>query len=195
MSYRLVYADPPWKYRDKRRGRGGAEGYYPTLTMGQIAWHIESFANPKQCTLAAWQTWPMEEHQDALFRGLGFRKIGLLFLWEKLTVNGKEHFGGGLAGTRANTEPCFLWRRGPALRRWSASEREIIRDVVREHSAKPPEARARLSRLFRIRDRIELYAREQLNGWDVWGNQVTPFLVRSPGPLPRLNLPRSAATG
>jgi N6-adenosine-specific RNA methylase IME4 len=140
--------------------------------MGEIAGHLMQFVDPSCCTVACWQTWPMESQQDALLIGLGFRKIGLLFLWWKLTESGKDAFGGGLAGTRANSEPCFLWRMGRPLKRASASERQDIEDVQRAHSQKPPEARRRLERMFPIEDRIELYARERVAGWAQWGSEV-----------------------
>lgn len=177
--------DGPWTYNDKRRGRGGAAGHYECLRFGEIAAHIERYAHPKQCTVAAWETWPLEEAIDAFLRGLGFRKVGLLFLWIKTTDDGAvlphpppgrihvreytEAFGGGLAGTRGNTEPCFLWRRGHPLRRHSASEREPIFAPVREHSRKPIEARERLERLWPIEDRIELYATGRVRGWRTFG--------------------------
>ncbi len=177
----LIYADPAWQYRDKRLKHGGAEAHYRTAKMAEIAMHIEvdGKPNPDGCTMACWQTWPMEREQDALLEGLGWKKITILFLWIKTTVNGKEHFGGGLAGTRANTEPCFLWRRGKALKRASASVRQLIFAPVTEHSAKPPEARTRLEKLYGEVPRIELYARDRTPGWEVWGDQL-PTMPQTP---------------
>lgn len=172
--YRLIYADPPWQYRDKRQGRGGAEGHYRTLPLDEIGATITRHA-AENCNLALWQTWPMEREQDDLLSGLGWKKIGLLFIWVKTTATGREAFGGGLAGTRANTEPCFLWRRGRGLKRASAGEREILVAPQRAHSAKPDEARERLERLYPVEDRIELFARGAAPyGWDVYGDQVEP---------------------
>lgn len=173
QRFPLIYADPPWDYKDKRKGRGGAAGHYKTARMAEIAMHIEQFPAPEGCVLMCWQTWPMETEQDDLLRGLGWRKVGLGFIWHKLTVHGKEHFGGGLAGTRGNTEPCFMWRRGRHYpRRVNASVREWVDAPFTEHSAKPPEVRRRIEILFGDIPRIELYARGSVPGWHVWGDQA-----------------------
>lgn len=174
MTYRLIYADPAWSYSDKRIGRGGAEGHYSTATLAQIGCHIEALADPAGCVLACWQTWPMETAQDGLLLGMGWKKIGLLFIWHKLTSTGKEFVGCGLAGTRANTEPCFLWRRGKDYpRRVDNMVREYIGAPVAEHSRKPDEARIRLERLYGDVPRVEMYRRgAPPAGWDAWGNEV-----------------------
>jgi N6-adenosine-specific RNA methylase IME4 len=39
-----------------------------------------------------------------------------------------------------------------------------------EHSAKPPEVRERIVKLMGDLPRIELFARERTEGWDVFGN-------------------------
>lgn len=172
--YRLIYSDPAWSYSDKRIGRGGAEGHYSTATLAQIGCHIEALADPAGCVLACWQTWPMETAQDGLLLGMGWKKVGLLFIWHKLTSTGKEFVGCGLAGTRANTEPCFLWRRGKDYpRRVDNMVREYIGAPVAEHSRKPDEARLRLERLYGDVPRVEMYRRGPAPpGWDAWGNEV-----------------------
>lgn len=172
MKYRLIYADPPWRYRDKRAGRGGAAGHYPTMALDEIGATITAHA-ADDCNLAIWQTWPLEREQDDLLHGMGWRKVGLLFIWIKTTTNGKEAVGGGLAGTRANTEPCFLWRRGNGVKRASAREREVLVAPAGRHSEKPAEARERLERLYPVGDRIELFCRGAAPiGWDAHGNEV-----------------------
>lgn len=40
------------------------------------------------------------------------------------------------------------------------------------HSAKPPEVRDRIVALLGDAPRIELFAREAVEGWDRWGNGV-----------------------
>ena len=45
------------------------------------------------------------------------------------------------------------------------------------HSRKPNEARKRIIELCGDLPRVELFAREQLEGFDVWGNQVENSLT------------------
>ena len=43
---------------------------------------------------------------------------------------------------------------------------------IREHSQKPDEARDRIVQLFGDVPRIELFARQKVDGWDSWGNEI-----------------------
>ena len=45
--------------------------------------------------------------------------------------------------------------------------------VLREHSRKPDEVRDRIVELMGDIPRIELFARQQVDGWDCWGDEVT----------------------
>ena len=54
----------------------------------------------------------------------------------------------------------------------SAGVRQVILSHVEEHSKKPDEARDRIVQLMGDLPRIELFARQSPEGWDVWGNEV-----------------------
>jgi site-specific DNA-methyltransferase (adenine-specific) len=43
-----------------------------------------------------------------------------------------------------------------------------------EHSRKPDEIRTRIVELCGDLPRIELFARQRYEGWDAWGNQLSP---------------------
>lgn len=43
---------------------------------------------------------------------------------------------------------------------------------IEEHSKKPNETRERIVKLLGDLPRIELFARQQADGWDCWGNEV-----------------------
>lgn len=74
--------------------------------------------------------------------------------------------------TRANNEICLLATKGKPLRRMSKSVRQVILSRIEEHSKKPDEIRERIVELFGDLPRIELFARQQVEGWDCWGNEV-----------------------
>lgn len=44
---------------------------------------------------------------------------------------------------------------------------------VESHSKKPDEARKKIVALMGDLPRVELFARQSPEGWDVWGNEVT----------------------
>ena len=74
--------------------------------------------------------------------------------------------------TRANNEICLLAVKGKPLKRVSKSVQQVILSKIEEHSKKPNEVRNRIVDLFGDIPRIELFARQTVNGWDCLGNEV-----------------------
>lgn len=73
--------------------------------------------------------------------------------------------------TRANPEICLLATKG-VMKRISASVRNLQIYRIREHSRKPDEIRDMIIELMGDLPRVELFARQKNDGWDVWGNEV-----------------------
>lgn len=73
--------------------------------------------------------------------------------------------------TRANAEICLLAVRGHPKRQ-AKDVHQVIISHVEEHGKKPDEVRERIERLMGDVPRIELFARQKADGWDVWGNEV-----------------------
>jgi len=78
--------------------------------------------------------------------------------------------------TRANAEICLLATKGTP-RRVSASVRQVIDAPIMRHSQKPDECRNRIVELLGDIPRIELFARDKADGWDVWGNEVNNDII------------------
>ena len=57
-------------------------------------------------------------------------------------------------------------------KRISKNVHQVIMDKIREHSRKPDCVRDRIVELCGDLPRIELFAREKTEGWDVWGDEV-----------------------
>ena len=104
-----------------------------------------------------------------------YKTIG--FTWVKKNKKSDSLFWGMGYYTRANTELCLLATKGKPLRRVSRSVHQVVESPVREHSRKPDEVRGRIIRLFGNLPRIELFARQKTEGWDVWGNEVQSDLL------------------
>ena len=49
---------------------------------------------------------------------------------------------------------------------------QYIGEIKRKHSQKPDDIRNRIVKLVGDLPRIELFARQKTEGWDVWGNEV-----------------------
>jgi len=77
--------------------------------------------------------------------------------------------------TRQNTEICLIGVRKNKNNRIKPQVRNIlsvIHSPKREHSRKPNEIRNNIVKICGDLPRIELFAREKTEGWDVWGNEV-----------------------
>lgn len=170
--YNLIYADPPWTYRDKANaGERGAGHKYPTLTVYQLmALNVGEIA-ARDCLLAMWWVAPLPEEALRVAKAWGFTvKTMKGFTWAKSSKYGKNCFGMG-NWTRANTEDCMFATRG-SPKRVDAGVPQLVHALRGRHSEKPPEVRDRLVRLVGDVPRIELFARVSTPGWDVWGDEV-----------------------
>ncbi len=167
--YSLIYADPPWSYRDKgNAGRRGSSHKYECMTLDEIcALPIMQIA-AADCLLAMWWVAPMPMEALRVVEAWGFKLRTMKgFTWHKKTKNGLSHFGMG-HWTRSNSEDCLFATRGKP-RRVNAGVRQLIEASIGRHSEKPAEARNRLVRLMGDVPRVELFARGAVAGWDVWG--------------------------
>lgn len=171
-KYKIIYADPPWSYKDKASaGKRGACHKYPVLSVDDICRLPVASIAEDDCLLAMWHVGPQPREALRVVEAWGFElKTFKGFSWHKLTKHGKSAFGMG-NWTRANTEDCLFAVKGKP-KRVSAGVRQFIEAPRREHSRKPDEARNRLVQLMGDVPRIELFARQACPGWDSWGNEL-----------------------
>lgn len=178
QTYSIIYADPPWKYNSranhKTRFRGGADGHYALMSMEEIkALPIPALTN-ENCVLFLWCTFPFLEEQIKLFSHWGFTYKTLGFSWIKTNPkNNKPFFGVGYYA-KSNCEVCLMGTKGK-IKPISNKVSSVVISPRREHSRKPDEVRERIVELFGDLPRIELFARTEVPGWDVYGNEVNKY--------------------
>jgi len=80
-------------------------------------------------------------------------------------------FWGMGQSTRTNTEVVLLGVRG-RLGRESCGVHQVVLAPPGRHSEKPGEVHKRIEALLGDRPRLELFARQRVKGWHVWGNEV-----------------------
>lgn len=179
-QYDVIYADPPWAWgKSPLINRGSAravEKEYRTMQPEEIkALPVFRLAKPR-CALFMWATSPKLPLAFEVMSAWGFTYKSTAFVWIKTNKKADTFFTGMGFYTRQNAEFVLLGTRGsPSLTRLSNSVHQVV-DAdpiiapVSEHSVKPEEVRARIDRLFGG-DRIELFARRAVDGWDRWGNE------------------------
>lgn len=170
-----LLVDPPWAY-EMRSAKGYAkspEAHYRTMSEAEIAALPVGHLASKHCLLWLWSTWPHLEQALRVMKGWGFTyKTG--GAWTKTTVNDKVTFGTGYI-FRSATEPFLIGTIGQP-RLVSRSVRNVIQSLRREHSRKPPEARAMIGELLPRARAVELFAREPWPGQATWGDQSEWFV-------------------
>ena len=179
-KYNVILADPPWSFRawsSKGMGRS-AEQHYPTMRLEDIKALPVSDLAAGDCVLFLWATFPMLKEALEVIDTWGFTYKTVAFTWVKENRKSPGLFWGLGYWTRANAEICLLATRG-SPKRQSAAVHQVILSPVERHSKKPDEVRERIVTLMGDVPRVELFARQQTPGWDVWGNEVecSPGLV------------------
>lgn len=171
--YDVIYADPPWSYKDKAlAGNRGACCKYPVMTPTQLRQlPVQNLAS-KDCALFLWCTMPKLNEVFELITAWGFMYKTVAFTWVKRNKQAHSWFWGMGGWTRANAELCLLTTRGKP-KRVSASVHSIVDTPIGIHSQKPSIVRDRIVQLMGDLPRIELFAREHTPGWDAWGDELT----------------------
>lgn len=123
------------------------------------------------CVLFLWATFPQLPEALRLIKAWGFSYRTVAFVWLKTNRKTRTWFYGLGFWTRGNAEICLFAKRGHPKRK-SAGIHQLIVSPVEQHSKKPDEARERIVALMGDLPRIELFARQETPGWDVWGNEV-----------------------
>lgn len=172
-KYQIIYADPPWNYNVASKNgtsRGVAERYYPTMKLEDIK-NLPIGTLIDSGILFLWATYPNLPQALEVVKSWGFIYKTVAFTWVKRNKKSNSWFWGMGRWTRANAELCLLATKGKP-KRINAGVHSVIDTPLEEHSKKPDEAKRRIIDLVGDLPRIELFARQKTNGWDVWGNEV-----------------------
>ena len=173
-KYDIIYADPAWSYRDRAlAGNRGAGCKYDVMSMQDIKELPIKVIATDDCVLFMWVTMPMLEEAFSVMRAWGFEYKTCAFTWVKQNKKSDSLFWGMGNWTRANAEICLLGVRGKP-KRADAGVHSVILSHIEEHSKKPAETRDRIVKLMageRL-NKIELFARQAVEGWDCWGNEA-----------------------
>jgi N6-adenosine-specific RNA methylase IME4 len=173
-EYQIIYADPPWEYVKLNfyQKKGINNKVYDRMKIEDIkALKVGEIADDNSL-LFLWVTNPMLKKGLEVMQSWGFEFTTIAFVWVKTYKNGKEITGMGRY-TRSCVELCLLGKKGIGVKREDTNVPQIVYSNLQNHSKKPEEIRERIINLCGDVKRIELFAREKVKGFDVWGNEVT----------------------
>jgi N6-adenosine-specific RNA methylase IME4 len=176
-KYHIIYADPPWDFgnsgvfQDGRSVRKTCDKYRLTKTKDLMNLKVNEIAEDTSVLLM----WTTDQHlPDALqlIESWGFKYSTVAFYWVKKYASGSLCSNIG-RWTMKNCEMCLLASKGNAYKlKKTRNIKQLVEAVRTKHSEKPQEVRDRIVSLFGDISRIELFARQKVDGWDAWGDEV-----------------------
>jgi N6-adenosine-specific RNA methylase IME4 len=163
-KYRIIYADPPWKYGNSMPlGTTEPQDYYLLMdTMDICAMPIKDITE-KDAVLFLWSTSPHLPEALEVAKAWGF-SYKTTFIWDKIKHN-MGHYNS------VRHEILLVCTKGactPDVKRLFDS---VVSEERTEHSKKPNVFREIIETIYTYGNKIELFARETPEGWDVFGNQ------------------------
>lgn len=174
--FKVIYADPPWRFVTRSaKGQGrSADRHYPTMSLEEMAALPVQDLAADDCALFMWAYDAMLPEAVWLMTQWGFDLKSRAFDWEKTLPSGKRPIGKGY-WTRHGGEQCWIGTIGRPRRR-SRAVRQYLEADLREHSRKPAEVARRIEQLV-DGPYVELFQRTGRDGWRAWGKDVGRFGV------------------
>lgn len=175
-KYTTIYADPPWRFQN-RTGKVAPEhkrlNRYETMELTDIMrLPVGQICAPKS-HLYLWVPNALLPDGLAVMKAWGFEYKGNI-IWEKTRKDGGPDGRGVGFYFRNVTEILLFGVHGDSFRTLSPARSQVnlIRAQKREHSRKPDEF-IPLIESCSPGPYLELFARGDRPGWDMWGNQAT----------------------
>lgn len=172
--YRVIYADPPWKYSDSGPTEDGslakAVGNHPPMTMADIMKLPVAAHSLPDSILFMWTT------ASHLFQNPGPRDVmeAWGFKYKTNIVWNKVLGMPGHYGFQVCHEHLIIATRGSCLPMVPTPHEDSIQVIRREgeHSSKPEEIRRIIEKHWTHGPYLELFGRQKAEGWDVFGNDA-----------------------
>ena len=159
----IIYADPPWRYNFSKSNSREIENQYQTMTLTDIK-NLD-IPTEDNAVLYLWATAPKLLEALEVMRAWGF-EYKTQMIWDKEIIGMGYWFRGQhellLVGVKGNFSPP------PQSLRVSS----VYKERRTKHSKKPNRIRELIAEWYPDKTKVELFAREKTEGWDVWGNEV-----------------------
>ena len=196
--YNVIYADPPWEQKGGRKLSGykmdgdkqlwvpvdnkSLDLPYPTMSIDEIAAIPVKSIVAKDAHLFMCVTNKYLLESKAVIKAWGFKYVTCI-TWKK------KKMGGGLGGMVRGTSEFLLFCRRGNLKATGIIPESVIeakRPYVNGYPchSKKPEVFAELIEQVSPGKRLEMFARNQRAGWDVFGNQVENSITFLTAPAP-----------
>jgi site-specific DNA-methyltransferase (adenine-specific) len=184
--YQIIYADPPWQYQhNSAKLANQCEAHYPVMSFEDLQMlNVASIAD-KDCSLFLWTSNPMLPKAIALIEHWGFVYKTVFKVWRKVNKDGSNVMVPGW-WSRSSTELLIVATKGSPLKKYKCAnhtEPQEYTSTRSAHSEKPDEIRECIENFMNVENKIELFARKVVSGWDAWGLEVPGFYYTCKDPI------------
>lgn len=111
-KYSIIYADPPWSYKNspskKGTSRGFAKNHYNLMSVEELKEIDIRRITEENAVLFMWATFPMIQEALNTIENWGFTYRTCAFVWIKKNKKTDTNFWGCGYYTRSNAEICLL---------------------------------------------------------------------------------------
>ena len=161
MKFGTVYADPPWAYSNQAT-RASTDNHYDTMSVEDIcALPVQDLA-ADEAHLHLWTTNAFLFETQKIMEAWGF-EYKSVYVWVKTQMGIGNYW-------RVSHELMLLGVRGGLT--FQEHDKMSWGEFPRtKHSAKPKPIRAIIEGVS-PGPRLELFGREAVHGWAVWGNEI-----------------------
>ena len=175
--YSVIYADPPWQYYGDPNKDQAAGKHYSLMSTAEIGALPIQTITADSAALFLWATNPRLPDALEVMKTWGFHFRGVAYIWIKTARDGHIINGQGVRPTftKPTTELLLVGstcRRGRPIPLMDEGQAQVVLAPRGRHSAKPLIFGERIVELLGDVSRIELFARNRVDGWDAWGNEV-----------------------
>lgn len=159
-TFQVVYADPPWEYRNSGFAMSAAQ-QYPTMATEDIC-AMELPKTSDDAVLFLWTTNPLLEDAFKVINAWGFEyKTNMVWVKDNHTA-GFYVFG--------KHELLLIAVKGSMLPK--DKPKSVITGDNAKHSKKPEHVYETIEQMYPGCAYVELFARNERDGWSSWGNQL-----------------------
>lgn len=190
-KYNVIYADPPWSYRNKRTGGGrmknGAKDKYEVMANDDIAAMDIKAITQKNCVCFMWATVPLLPEALFTLKSWGF-EYKTMITWRKIMSLGMGYWFRGqcehlLLGVKG-TVKAFKQQKANFYESEVFEVDECFQSKAGKHSQKPHYFRELIEAAVKVsfeqpvklemfaRSRSGLFPHDEYLGWDVFGNEI-----------------------
>lgn len=174
-KYGIIYTDPPWNQQKggirKCRPNQNKALDYPTLCIEEIKkiHQVAAGISEENHNIFMWAIDKYLIDAEKMMNELGY-SLHARMIWDKEN-------GVAPAFTVRYSHEYLLWfyKKGHIIKpceEMRGKYTTVIREKAIKHSKKPEAAYLMLEAMFPAAHKIELFARNERQGWDCWGNEV-----------------------